>query len=143
MRYRVRRVPTGVTVQLGDDAARAGEGYEFGVLGDHDADVTVLAAAVRRHAEVEMGRRYLEPGHGGMRWDLAGDEVAGRLEWDPDDGPVRVVVDGRVLTWEEFGQALASLEGWRFRLLIEEPVVDMRPGAAQVEAAGTERGGAG
>ena len=133
MRYRIRRVPTGVAVELRDDGAAAGEGYMFGVLGDHDADMTALTAAVRRHAEVEMGRRYLEPGPGDVGWGLAGDEVAGRLEWDPDGGPVRAMVDGQVLTWEEFGQALASLEGWRFRLLIEEPIVDMRSGAAQVE----------
>jgi hypothetical protein len=141
MRYRVRRAPTGVTVELRDDGAPACEGYEFGVLGDHDADVTALAAEVRRHAEVEMGRRYLEPGLTGVGWGLAGDEVAGRLEWDPDGSPVRVVVDGRVLTWEEFGQALASLEGWRFRLLIEAPIVDLRPGTAPVEPPASERGG--
>lgn len=40
-----------------------------------------------------------------------------------------VVVDGRQLGWEEFGHALASFEGWRFRLVIDDPAEDLRPDA--------------
>ncbi len=68
-----------------------------------------------------------------MGWRLAGDEVAGRLEWHPDGGGHRVVVGGRPLSWQELGAALESFEGWRFRLLIEDPAVDVRPDADVVE----------
>ena len=55
--------------------------------------------------------------------------MAGRLAYDPDGGPCRVVVDGRRLGWEELGHALASFEGWRFRLVIDDPAEDLRPDA--------------
>jgi hypothetical protein len=60
-----------------------------------------------------------------MGWQLAGQQVAGRLEYNPDDGPYRVVVDGRSLSWEQLGEALEPFEGWRFRLTIEDPAIDM------------------
>ncbi len=33
------------------------------------------------------------------------------------------------LGWEELGHALASFEGWRFRLVIDDPAEDLRPDA--------------
>jgi hypothetical protein len=129
LRYRIWRAPTGIAVELREDGVPAGEGFEFGVLGDHDADVAALAARVRAEAEAEIGRRYLEPGPGGAGWRLAGGEVAGRLIWGPDGGPYRVVVDGRPLSWAQFGEALESFEGWRFRLVIDDPCVDVRSDA--------------
>jgi hypothetical protein len=96
------------------------------VLGDHDADVGMLVAAVRAQAQREMGRMYLEPAAHRSGWQLKDCDVAGRLELDPDGGPYRVVVDGRPLSWEEFGRALEAFEGWRFRLTIEHPSTDVR-----------------
>ena len=42
---------------------------------------------------------------------MAGDEVAGRLVWNPEGGPHRVVVDGRLLSWAKFGEAVSAFEG--------------------------------
>ncbi|MEV6946714.1 hypothetical protein AB0N07_33050 [Streptomyces sp. NPDC051172] len=126
LRYRIWRAPTGISVRLREDGVPVGEGFEFAVLGEHDADVVRLAARVRADAEAEIGRCYLESDPGTAGWRLAGDEAAGRLEGDPAGGPVQVVVDGRVLTWDELGEALASFEGWRFRLTIESSMVDVR-----------------
>lgn len=49
----------------------------------------------------------------------------GRETGDPYD----VVVDGRTLSWEEFGRALGAYEGWRFRMVIEDRCEDVRPDA--------------
>ena len=125
MRYRFWRAPTGVVVELREDNA-VDEGYEFGVFGDHDASVDGLVTALTVEAEREIGRRYLERGLDGRVYSVVGDDVAGRFAWDPEGGPPRVVVDGRPLSWEEFGEALGSFEGWRFRLVIEERTVDVR-----------------
>jgi hypothetical protein len=57
MRYRVWRAPTGVAVELREE--ELDEGFEFGVFGDHDADVAGLVGAVTEHARSEIGRRYL------------------------------------------------------------------------------------
>lgn len=126
MRYRVSRSPTGIVVGLREEGVAVGEGYEFGVVGDHVADVADLVAAVLAEAEAEIGRMYVEPASVGDGWQLAEEEVAGRLEWNPDGGPLRVVVDGRPMSWEELGRALDSYEGWRFRLLIDDRLVDVR-----------------
>jgi hypothetical protein len=40
------------------------------------------------------------------------------------------VIDGRTLSWEEFGRTLESFEGWRFRLLIDD-IDDVRPQTQQ------------
>lgn len=126
LRYRVWRAPTGISVELREDNTSSDVGFEYAVLGDHDAEVATLVAAVRAEAQRGIGRSYLQPGLGGVGWCLAGREVAGRMDFDPDGGPHRVVIDGRPLSWEELGEALGSFEGWRFRLIVEDPSVDLR-----------------
>lgn len=144
-RFRVWRAPTGIEVQLEETGVAVGEGYEFAVLGGHDADVEALVEHVRRQAEAEVGRLYLQRCELHGEWVLADDEVAGRLVWD-DEGsagrPYRVVVDGRTLSWEELGMALESYEGWNFRLVIEDRIHDARADAEVIEL-GDRRGGGG
>ena len=48
--HRMRRVATGIALELRQDDAEPGEGYAFSVLGDHDADLATLADALRRRA---------------------------------------------------------------------------------------------
>lgn len=63
-----------------------GEGYQFAVLGDHDADVTSWWTGVRSLVETEIARRYLEPASHRAGWVVADDdEVVGRLVWN-DEG---------------------------------------------------------
>jgi hypothetical protein len=126
LRYRMFRVPTGIAVRLCEDGVPAGAGYEFEVLGDHDADPAKLMAAARAEGLAEIGRSYLEPEASGG-WQVVGDQVAGRLVHDPDGGPHQVVVDGRALSWAQLGEALSAFEGWRFRLLIDDPAEQLRP----------------
>ena len=134
LEYRVWRAPTGIQVDL--EEAGVAEGYHFAVLGAHDADVGELVALLTRSAEQESARRYLEPNPHRAGWIIYGDEVAGRLVWGEErelGGPYGVVVDGRTLTWEELGMALEPYEGWRFRLVLEDPCDDVRPDAEVIE----------
>ncbi len=135
-RFKIWRAPTGIEVQLDELGVPVGEGYRFAVLGDHDADVEVLMARVRSLAESEVGRLYLEPARHRHGWDLGVDEVVGRLVWDNEAGggtPYSVIIDGRTLSWQEFGTALEAYEGWRFRIVIEDSIVDARSDADIVE----------
>lgn len=128
MRYRISRVPTGISLRLREDHVPPGEGYEFAVLGDHDADVAELIQAVLDEARAEIGRSYLEPGPTGG-WQVVGQEVAGRVEFDEDtssDGPPRLVVDGQPLTWEQLGETLSAFDGWRIRILLDDRCLDLR-----------------
>ncbi len=137
LRYRISRAPTGISLRLleHEDPAALG-GYVFAILGEHDTEVADLAATLHAEAVAEIGRCYLEPDEyaawvpGSPGWQVANEEVAGRFEYDPDtgtNGPHGVVIDGRYLSWQEFGAALSSYEGWRFRLLIEDPSSDYHP----------------
>ena len=44
--------------------------------------------------------------------------MRGLVEWDDaSDGRVPLLlIDGREITWEEFGRMLMSFEGWQFKL---------------------------
>jgi hypothetical protein len=123
LRYRICRAPTGIAVELHEDIADGG--FEFAVLGDHDADVATLGAAVR--TEAQRGDQPVLLGafshRGGLR--AAGSEVVGRIEVGVEDHP-RVVVDGRPRSWDALGEALESSEGSRFRLIIEDRITDLR-----------------
>lgn len=43
-----------------------------------------------------------------------------RIEWDEtsDERMPLLVIDGREVSWEEFGRMLMSFEGWQFRMVI-------------------------
>jgi len=60
----------------------------------------------------------------GRRLLLRGDAVEGRLIWAGGQPgmrePYAVVVDGRPMSWDDFGRALEPFEGFRFRLTVEE-----------------------
>ena len=117
-----------VEVKLEETGVEPGEGYDFAVLGDHGAHVASLLRQVRAMAEREVARQYLEPATHGAGWRVTdGDEVVSRFIWS-DEGaagaPFDVVIDGRTLTWEQFGEALSAYEGWNFRLLIEDRVAE-------------------
>ncbi|HWC12625.1 MAG TPA: hypothetical protein VG455_15555 [Acidimicrobiales bacterium] len=135
MRPRPWRAPTGIVVELEEMGVPVGEGFQFSILGPHDAEVGQLLAQLRTHAEAEVARRYLEPNPHRGGWRLASDEVAGRLVWSEDrelGEPYDVVVDGRIMSWGDLGRALEPFEGWRFRLVIEHRSLDVRPDAEVV-----------
>lgn len=140
LRYRVWRAGVGIEVQLDETGVAADEAYQFAVLGDNDADVEVLVAQVRSMAEAEIGRQYLQRASGRHPWMVGDDgEVAGRLlGYDDRDGgsPYNVVVDGRMISWDDLATALESYEGWGFRLVIEERVRDVRSDAEVIELHG-------
>jgi hypothetical protein len=133
MRYRAVREHNGIVVELHEvDVPDDGSGYQFSVIGDPDADMAELVAAVRQHAQREIGRRYLDlpptPGPvGGPQ--LTGDELRGRIETDPEASDSAVlVVDGRPVAWSDLSRALSSFEGFLIRVTIEENCLDVRSG---------------
>ena len=93
-------------------------------------------ARVRSLAESEVGRLYLEPARHREGWALRDDEVVGQLVWNDQAGdgePYSVIIDGRTQSWQELGTALESYEGWRFRLVIEDSIEDVRSDADIIE----------
>jgi len=67
-------------------------------------------------------RRSLSVRYSPVSARIADQTVRGRIEWDAS-GNSRVpllVIDGRDVSWNEFGRMLMSFEGWQFRLTIRD-----------------------
>jgi hypothetical protein len=96
-------------------------GYSFQVIGDAGEDQFVLFGRL-----VEKMRRALSVKH--LSSDNYGLHISdrrivrGRIESDesPDGGLPLLVIDGREIGWEQFGQMLMTYEGWQFRLTIAD-----------------------
>jgi hypothetical protein len=61
--------------------------------------------------------KHIEDGELGLQ--IADHQIVrGLVEWDDaSDGRVPLLlIDGRKITWEEFGRMLMSFEGWQFKL---------------------------
>ncbi len=113
---------------LGDQVAleafevQGGErgGYEFQILDDAEADPFELMARL-----VERMRRAILLRHladDGLRLSIADVTVRGRISCDLDSDyhhPM-LVIDGREVSWEQFGQMLMTFEGWQFKLEIKD-----------------------
>jgi hypothetical protein len=131
MIYRLSRGPAGISVRLVEHDPPPDGGYEFEEFGDHDADPRMLLGLVTVRADSEMARRYLTRTESGQ-WkishddDRGADEVIGRIDTVEPFGALTLVVDGRVVTWDELGKALSPYEGWQFALRITDPFGDPR-----------------
>jgi hypothetical protein len=101
----------------------AGEpgGYQFQALADAEADLfELLAQLIERMRRALSVRHLKEERQFGL--SIADFLVRGRIDWDPAEHrrvPL-LVIDGREVTWEEFGRMLMSFEGWQFKLEIRD-----------------------
>ena len=93
-------------------------GYELQLIGDPDEDLFVLLGRLIQKIRKALSIKHIANGEYGLQ--MVDDTVRGRIEWDDaEEGRVPLmIVDGREITWEEFGQMLMSREGWQFKLEI-------------------------
>jgi len=113
--YRVWRSPGGIAVEAGE-GDRMSDGYFVQMVGPHDGDVTIFIERVKASIRRRIAHKDLERSPTGDHLIIAGDDLTGRLVWCEDGESYGVVVDGRQLSWEEFGRTLEPFEGWEFRL---------------------------
>jgi hypothetical protein len=101
-------------------------GYHFQIIGDPADDLLVLLGRLIAKIRRALSVKHLVDGELGLQ---IGDNrvVRGNVESDRDyDGSVPLlIIDGREVTWDEFGRMLMSFEGWQFKLNLadksEEP----------------------
>lgn len=99
-----------------DDGVPAG--YEFQVIGDPDEDMFGLLGRMIQKIRRALAVKFLEDGEYGLQ--IAGETVKGTIECDLSEverTPL-MLIDGREVSWEEFGRLLMSFEGWQFKLAI-------------------------
>jgi hypothetical protein len=96
-------------------------GYQFQAIGDPEGDLLALLGRL-----IEKMRRALSIQHvidGELGLEIADHQVVrGKIGWDEDqDGRVPLlIIDGREITWEEFGRMCMTYEGWQFKLQIHD-----------------------
>lgn len=94
--------------------------YKFQLVGDPEDDLFSLLGKLIQRIRKALSVRHIKDGDYGLQ--VVDETVRGRIEWDDEeDGRVPLmVVDGREISWEEFGQMLMSFEGWRFKFEVFE-----------------------
>jgi hypothetical protein len=103
MVYSALRTPGGIEVLAEEDGWAVEDGYRIALVGAHDADVGAMFAQLRRMVRVAIGRQYLERATHRDGWIMRGMDLEGRLVWRDERPEYDVVVDGKRLSWEEFG----------------------------------------
>jgi len=96
-------------------------GHEFQILDDAEADLFELMARLVERMRRALALRHLV--NDGPHLSIADMTVRGRVSCDPasDDRVPVLVIDGRDVSWEQFGQMLMAFEGWQFKLEIKDP----------------------
>jgi hypothetical protein len=118
--FRTRLLGTMVALDAFELERGEPAGYQFEILGEPEGDLLSLLGRL-----VERMRRTLSVKHlaqGTHDLQIAGKTVRARIDYDGtnDERMPLVVIDGRDVSWEEFGRMLMTFEGWQFRMEIAD-----------------------
>lgn len=116
--FRIRLLGSGVALDAFELRDRNPAGYQFQIIGDPEEDLFELLGRLIERIRRALAIKHLAQGSLGLQ--MADQVVRGRIEWDnEEDGRLPIVViDGRAITWDQFGRMLMSFEGWQFKLEI-------------------------
>ena len=101
-------------------------GYRFQIIGDPEEDLLALLGRLIDKMRRALSIKHLGDGELGLR--IADHQVVrGMIEWDgAQDGSMPLlIVDGREITWQEFGRMLMTFEGWQFKLEIRDQSAEL------------------
>jgi len=108
----------GAEVSLESYEEDADPGYRFRVHGEA-GDVQKLYRKLLGKMRRALTWQHIVEEEGSL--SVADDlTVRGRFEWDDEtDGELPLlVIDGKAVTWDEFGRILMTFEGWQFKIEI-------------------------
>ena len=119
--FRTRLFGAGVAMDAFEVRDGHPAGYQFQMIGEPEDDPLTLLARL-----IEKIRRAISVKH--LKVSSLGLQIAdrpivrGRVGWDgAEEGRVPLlVIDGRDITWDEFGRMLMTFEGWQFKLEIRD-----------------------
>ncbi|MCC6392650.1 MAG: hypothetical protein IT167_18765 [Bryobacterales bacterium] len=100
-------------------------GYQFQIIGDAEEDLLALLGRLLEKIRRALSIQHLSKGRFGLQ--IKDRAIRGRITSVSDSGDYvpLLVVDGREITWEEFGRMCLTFEGWHFQLKMfdksEEP----------------------
>jgi hypothetical protein len=119
--FRVHLLGDRVSLESFEQCEDEPGGYQFQALAGAEADLFGLLAQLIERMRRALSVRHLEE-EGQFGLSIADFLVRGRIDWDrAEDGRVPLlVIDGRDVTWEQFGRMLMRFEGWQFKLEIRD-----------------------
>lgn len=119
--FRMRLLGPTVALDAFEHRFGAPAGYRFQIIGDAEEDPLALFGRLVEKIRRGLAVKTLQMGELGLAF--AGTVARGRFEWDAaaHTRVPLVVIDGREIAWEQFGQMLMSFEGWQFRLRLLDP----------------------
>jgi hypothetical protein len=97
-------------------------GYQFQVLGDAEEDLFELMGRMVPRIRRLLAQQHLKTEAHMSGLHIADFLVRGRITWDDnEDGRLpMLVIDGREISWEQFGRMVMGFEGWQFRFEIRD-----------------------
>lgn len=119
--FQYRLLGTGVSLEAFELDDNGPSGHQFRIYGNSNDDSFTLFANLIAKIRRTLSIKHLSEGTHGTQIADHG-IVRGQIECDPDsdDYSPLLVIDGRKVTLDEFGEMLRAYEGWRFKLVIRE-----------------------
>ena len=115
----LRETPGGLSAEAIETKDGKG-GYRFKVVVPTGAVGAGLWTLRQKMARI-LNTRHIERDAGGKgSWLPTHDVVRGRIDCDPDSHEPTLVVDGEMLSWDEFARFLLFHEGFDFELRFVE-----------------------
>lgn len=124
--FRAFPVPTGFEYEAVEIVDGEPKGMRLAVLGNED-EADILRYRLEEKVKKSLSTKHLEYHEESHTWGTCGDIIRGQIRWDPEyEGQVPlIIVDGREVTWEEFGRIMMTYEGFQFVLKFVDPSDDM------------------
>jgi len=119
--FRTNLFGTGVALDAFELRDGLPSGYQFQIIGNPEDDLLVLLGQLIQKMRRALAIKHVVDGKFGLQ--IADHRVVqGKIEWDDaQDGRVPVlIIDGREITWNEFGRMLMSFEGWQFKMRLAD-----------------------
>jgi hypothetical protein len=98
-------------------------GYEFSVIGDPEEDLFELFTKLYERMKRALNKKHIYRDEGTRSWQISDkDIVHGQISCEHDssdfDRTPLVIIDGKEISWEDFGQMLMTYEGFNFKFQI-------------------------
>ena len=119
--FKTRLFGDKVNIQALEIKENEPKGYEFEIHGEAEDDLFDLFAKLVDRLHRELERVHIE--HSDItRYRIAENVVRGHITWDEEmNGEVPcLVIDGKEISWHEFGRMLMAFEGFHFKLDVFE-----------------------
>lgn len=104
-------------------------GYEFSIFGDIEDELFGLFGKLFERLRPALSRKHIYKEETTQSWQITNDDVVrGQLHCDLDSSDERlplIVIDGKEISWNQFGQMLMTYEGFNFKLEIFDRSEDM------------------